>query len=161
MALSLPDPLSAPHIRAHAPGLLKFSMLCPLFCRLRFLVKKWREVDRQGALAHGQAARPVIRGPGGPGPRQQRSLPEASESPPTRDVSSSHTRDPVQKTRPRQRERSSPSPESRSERSLATSEDPEHSLTEYIHHLEVIQQRLGGLPPDSISKKSCRQKIKQ
>ncbi|KAG8516567.1 hypothetical protein J0S82_007138 [Galemys pyrenaicus] len=42
--------------------------------------------------------------------------------------------------------RSNPSPSSRSRRSLAA-EDPERSLTEYIHHLEALQERLGGLPP--------------
>ncbi|XP_059542726.1 pericentrin isoform X13 [Myotis daubentonii] len=138
--------------------------------RLRFLVKKWQEVDRKGALAQSRAPHP-----GFLVPRQQMtppetseslpetsdSPPETSESPPTRDVSFSHTRDPVPKASPRRRERSNPSPNSRSERSLTASQDPEHSLTEYIHHLEMIQQRLVGLPPDSTSKKSCRQKNKQ
>jgi pericentrin len=41
------------------------------------------------------------------------------------------------------------------------SQDPEPSLTEYIHHLEMAQQRLVGLPQDSASKKSCHQMIKQ
>ncbi|XP_015416174.1 PREDICTED: pericentrin isoform X2 [Myotis davidii] len=138
--------------------------------RLRFLVKKWQEVDRKGALVQSRAPHP-----GFLVPRQQmtppetseslpetsESLPETSESPPTRDVSFSHTRDSVPKASPRRRERSNPSPNSRSERSLTASQDPERSLTEYIHHLEMIQQRLVGLPPDSTSKKSCRQKNKQ
>lgn len=138
--------------------------------RLRFLVKKWQEVDRKGALVQSRAPHP-----GFLVPRQQmtppetseslpetsESPPETSESPPTRDVSFSHTRDSVPKASPRRRERSSPSPNSRSERSLTASQDPERSLTEYIHHLEMIQQRLVGLPPDSTSKKSCRQKNKQ
>ncbi|XP_070263128.1 pericentrin isoform X5 [Myotis yumanensis] len=137
--------------------------------RLRFLVKKWQEVDRKGALVQSRAPHP-----GFLVPRQQmtppetseslpdtsESPPETSESPPTRDVSFSHTRDPVPKASPRRRERSNPSPNSRSERSLTASQDPERSLTEYIHHLEMIQQRLVGLPPDSTSKKSCRQKNK-
>ncbi|NWI90064.1 PCNT protein, partial [Pitta sordida] len=38
-----------------------------------------------------------------------------------------------------------PSPSSASEKSLVPPQDPERSLTEYIHRLEVIQQRLGGL----------------
>ncbi|XP_045708339.1 pericentrin isoform X2 [Phyllostomus hastatus] len=124
--------------------------------RLRFLVKKWQEVDRKGALVQGRAPRT-----GFPGSRPQMTPPETSESPPTRDVSFSQTRDSVPKASPRRRERSNPSPSSRSERSLSASRDPEHSLTEYIHHLEMIQQRLGGVPPDSTSKKSCRQKTKQ
>ncbi|XP_054435329.1 pericentrin isoform X3 [Pteronotus mesoamericanus] len=135
--------------------------------RLRFLVKKWQEVDRKGALVQGRAPRTgisVSRQQLTP-PETSESLPETSESPPessksppTRDVSSSHTRDSVPKASPRRRERSNPSPNSRS---LTASQDPEHSLTEFIHHLEMIQQRLGGVPPDSTSKKSCRQKTKQ
>ncbi|XP_072826746.1 pericentrin [Vicugna pacos] len=115
--------------------------------RLRFLVKKWQQVDGRGAVAPGWARA------GPPVPQRQQSSPDASESPPTRDVSSSHARDPVAKASPRRRERS--------ERSLTASQDPEHSLTEYIHHLEIIQQRLGGVPPDSTSKKPCYQKTKQ
>ncbi|XP_006894104.1 PREDICTED: pericentrin [Elephantulus edwardii] len=82
--------------------------------RLRFLVKKWQEVDRKGALPQSKAVRSG-----------------------KRSISSSSLR---------------------SERSLDASQDPEQSLTEYIHHLEMIQQRLGGIPPDSTSKKSCHQK---
>ncbi|NXS43114.1 PCNT protein, partial [Balaeniceps rex] len=37
-----------------------------------------------------------------------------------------------------------PSMSSASEKSLVPTQDPERSLTEYIHHLEAIQQRLGG-----------------
>lgn len=124
--------------------------------RLRFLVKKWQEVDRKGALVQGRAPRT-----GFPGSRSQLTPPEPSESPPTRDVSFSQTRGSLPKASPRRRERSSPSPNSRSERSLSASQDPERSLTEYIHHLEMIQQRLGGVLPDSTSKKCCRQKTKQ
>ncbi|NXW53991.1 PCNT protein, partial [Eurystomus gularis] len=40
-----------------------------------------------------------------------------------------------------------PSTSSASENSLAPTQDPERSLTEYIHRLEVIQQRLGGAQP--------------
>ncbi|XP_063577014.1 pericentrin isoform X10 [Pongo abelii] len=129
--------------------------------RLRFLVKKWQEVDRKGALAQGKAARP------GPRARRPQSPPRTRESPPTRDVPSGHTRDPARGHRlaaaasPHSGGRATPSPNSRLERSLTASQDPEHSLTEYIHHLEVIQQRLGGVLPDSTSKKSCHQMIKQ
>ncbi|KFQ98311.1 Pericentrin, partial [Opisthocomus hoazin] len=44
-------------------------------------------------------------------------------------------------------DRSHPSTSPASEKSLAPSQDPERSLTEYIHRLEVIQQRLGGAQP--------------
>lgn len=40
-----------------------------------------------------------------------------------------------------------PSPSSAPEKSLVPPQDPEQSLTEYIHRLEVIQQRLGGVQP--------------
>ncbi|NWX17014.1 PCNT protein, partial [Aegotheles bennettii] len=40
-----------------------------------------------------------------------------------------------------------PSTSSASEKSLVPTQDPERSLTEYIHRLEVIQQRLGGVQP--------------
>ncbi|KFW12134.1 Pericentrin, partial [Fulmarus glacialis] len=40
-----------------------------------------------------------------------------------------------------------PSTSSASEKSLVPIQDPEQSLTEYIHRLEVIQQRLGGAQP--------------
>ncbi|NXS10300.1 PCNT protein, partial [Neodrepanis coruscans] len=39
------------------------------------------------------------------------------------------------------------SPSAASEKSLVPPHDPERSLTEYIHRLEVIQQRLGGMQP--------------
>ncbi|XP_064135675.1 pericentrin isoform X2 [Loxodonta africana] len=129
--------------------------------RLRFLVRKWQEVDRKGTLLQGRALRPEA-----PLSQWQPPLPETRGSPPTRDASSSLIRDlacgagPTPTAPPRRRERSTPSPNSRSERSLDASQDPEQSLTEYIHHLEVIQQRLGGIPPESTSKKSSRQKIK-
>ncbi|KFP83981.1 Pericentrin, partial [Apaloderma vittatum] len=40
-----------------------------------------------------------------------------------------------------------PSTSSASDESLMPIQDPERSLTEYIHRLEVIQQRLGGAQP--------------
>ncbi|CAO2608481.1 Pcnt, partial [Lemmus lemmus] len=129
--------------------------------RLRFLVKKWQEVDRKGALIHCRSTRQGHRMS-----RRQRSPSETRASLPTRDVSSGHIKDSRHSSRSSaavslgKGERSTSSPNSRLERSLAASQDPEHSLTEYIHHLEMIQQRLGGLPPDS-TQKSCHQKIKQ
>ncbi|NXP05199.1 PCNT protein, partial [Thinocorus orbignyianus] len=38
-------------------------------------------------------------------------------------------------------------PSTSSEKSLVPAEDPERSLTEYIHRLEVIQRRLGAVHP--------------
>ncbi|XP_052600604.1 pericentrin isoform X11 [Peromyscus californicus insignis] len=129
--------------------------------RLRFLVKKWQEVDRKGALLHGRSTRQGHRMS-----RRQHSPSENRASLPTREVSSGHIKDSRHSPRSSAAislgkvERSPSSPNSRLERSLTASQDPEHSLTEYIHHLEMIQQRLGGLPPDS-TQKSCHQKSKQ
>uniref|UniRef100_A0A8C5ZLA1 Pericentrin n=1 Tax=Marmota marmota marmota TaxID=9994 RepID=A0A8C5ZLA1_MARMA len=98
---------------------------------------------------------------------QQLSPPETRLTPPTQDEPSGLARDTAQGSGPAAaafpswKERSAPSPNSRLERALAASQDSEHSLTEYIHHLEMIQQRLVGVQPDSTSKKSCRQKTKQ
>lgn len=129
--------------------------------RLRFLVKKWQEVDRKGALIHCRSTRQGHRMS-----RRQHSPSETRTSLPTREVSSGHIKDSRHSPRSSaavslgKEERSTSSPNSRLERSLAASHNAEHSLTEYIHHLEMIQQRLGGLPPDS-TQKSCHQKIKQ
>ncbi|NXV09366.1 PCNT protein, partial [Cettia cetti] len=40
-----------------------------------------------------------------------------------------------------------PSPSSAPEKSPVPPQDPEQSLTEYIHRLELIQQRLRGVQP--------------
>ncbi|NXB98753.1 PCNT protein, partial [Orthonyx spaldingii] len=42
------------------------------------------------------------------------------------------------------------SPSSGPEKSLVPPQDPEQSLTEYIHRLEVIQQRLAGVLPGQV-----------
>ncbi|KFV12891.1 Pericentrin, partial [Pterocles gutturalis] len=43
-----------------------------------------------------------------------------------------------------------PATSSPSEKLLVPTQDPERSLTEYIHRLEVIQQRLGGVQPGQV-----------
>ncbi|NXI96364.1 PCNT protein, partial [Psophia crepitans] len=72
-------------------------------------------------------------------------------SPPTRDTGLRHrTSSPrVVSRSPRSclHTRLHPSTSSASEKSLVPTQDPERSLTEYIHRLEVIQQRLGGAQP--------------
>ncbi|XP_031824153.1 pericentrin-like [Sarcophilus harrisii] len=120
--------------------------------RLRFLVKKWQELDRRATFVQSgeldsvpeeavEISRPQ------PPLSSSPSLPETTSSPPTQDLPLSSLKG-----------RRSPSPACRLwDRSLTSpsssadvydsSQDPEHSLTEYIHHLEVIQQRLGGVQP--------------
>ncbi|NXA43257.1 PCNT protein, partial [Eudromia elegans] len=74
-------------------------------------------------------------------------------SPPTRDTGSCHKTSSARflSSSPRSsywlHNRLHPSTSSASEKSLASTQDPERSLTEYIHRLEVIQQRLGGVQP--------------
>uniref|UniRef100_A0ABK0KZD6 Pericentrin n=1 Tax=Rattus norvegicus TaxID=10116 RepID=A0ABK0KZD6_RAT len=128
--------------------------------RLRFLVKKWQEVDRKGALIHhSRSTRHGHR------TSQRQNSPSGTRaSLPTRDVSSGHTKDsrhsPKCSATSLGKGRSTSSTSSRLERSLTASQDPEQSLTEYIHLLEMTQQRLAGLPPDA-PQKACPQKIKQ
>ncbi|NXN86428.1 PCNT protein, partial [Bombycilla garrulus] len=43
-----------------------------------------------------------------------------------------------------------PSPSSAPEKPLVAPQDPEQSLTEYIHRLEMIQQRLRGVQPGQV-----------
>ncbi|KAM9004934.1 pericentrin isoform 5-T5 [Sarcophilus harrisii] len=135
--------------------------------RLRFLVKKWQELDRRATFVQSgeldsvpeeavEISRPQ------PPLSSSPSLPETTSSPPTQDLPLSSLKG-----------RRSPSPACRLwDRSLTSpsssadvydsSQDPEHSLTEYIHHLEVIQQRLGGVQPAELtSKKPAHQKPKK
>ncbi|XP_028925389.1 pericentrin isoform X2 [Ornithorhynchus anatinus] len=123
--------------------------------RLRFLVKKWQAVDRKGVLTGGTELDTV---PGEILEVTKQPLPDARDSPPTRDVSLCHTANGIQVTKPQPApinrfwERSISSPSPVSEKSVACSQDPERSLTEYIHHLEIIQQRLGGAQSEFASK---------
>ncbi|KFP67514.1 Pericentrin, partial [Cariama cristata] len=74
-------------------------------------------------------------------------------SPPTRDTGLCHTTSSARfvSHSPRSsycfHNRLHPSTSSPSEESLVPTQDPERSLMENIHHLEVIQQRLGGVQP--------------
>ncbi|NXA26835.1 PCNT protein, partial [Ibidorhyncha struthersii] len=74
-------------------------------------------------------------------------------SPPTRDTGLCHTTSSARFVSHSLRSfyclhnRLHPSTSSASEKSLVPTQDPERSLTEYIHRLEVIQQRLGGVQP--------------
>ncbi|KFV52744.1 Pericentrin, partial [Gavia stellata] len=74
-------------------------------------------------------------------------------SPPTRDMGLCHRTSPARfgSHSPRSssclHNRLHPSTSSASEKSLVPTQDPERSLMEYIHRLEVIQQRLGGAQP--------------
>ncbi|XP_051244571.1 pericentrin isoform X2 [Dicentrarchus labrax] len=114
--------------------------------RMRFLTRKWQRAIRRLSVSgtvNGHAAGPkaeVLR-------QQQPRL--NTDSPPNRDSSAVH-RDTVSALVPptkspfRLHNRSYSSTSPASGHTGGTSQDPERSLTEYIHHLEKVQQRLVG-----------------
>ncbi|XP_075285816.1 pericentrin isoform X4 [Opisthocomus hoazin] len=127
--------------------------------RLKFLVKKWNKVSRKST--QGETISHSIGGNTASGTRTEvlkEQWPAAVHlcSPPTRDTGfccrTSSAR--FVSRSPRSSycvwDRSHPSTSPASEKSLAPSQDPERSLTEYIHRLEVIQQRLGGAQPGQV-----------
>uniref|UniRef100_A0A8C3V320 Pericentrin n=1 Tax=Catharus ustulatus TaxID=91951 RepID=A0A8C3V320_CATUS len=122
--------------------------------RLKFLVKKWNRVGRKST--QGESISHSIGGNTASGARTE-VLKE--QQPPAVPVSSPPTQDRdtglYHRTSCATRFTSlSPRSSSRSQnrsvspgKSLVPPQDPEQSLTEYIHRLEVIQQRLQGLQP--------------
>uniref|UniRef100_A0A8C0AQC6 Pericentrin n=1 Tax=Buteo japonicus TaxID=224669 RepID=A0A8C0AQC6_9AVES len=121
--------------------------------RLKFLVKKWNKVNRKNG--QGETFSHSIGGNTTSGARTEilkEQQPPAVHvgSPPTRDTGLCHRTSSARivSHSPRSsyclHNRLHPSTSAASEKSLVPPQDPEQSLTEYIHHLEVIQQRLGG-----------------
>ncbi|KAM6917864.1 pericentrin isoform 2-T2 [Lycodopsis pacificus] len=114
--------------------------------RMRFLTRKWQRAIRR--LSVSGAVNGHAQGPKAEVLRQQHPRLKFN-SPPNRDSSSVH-RDTVSALVPptkspfRLHNRVYSSASLGSEHSRGTSEDPERSLTEYIHHLEKVQQRLVG-----------------
>lgn len=115
--------------------------------RMRFLTRKWQKSIRKLSLSgtvNGHA----------PGPkaevlRQQQQPRSNPSSPQTRDSHAVHRETvsflvPPSKSPFRLHNRSYSSTALASVHSGGTSLDPERSLTEYIHHLEKVQQRLAG-----------------
>ncbi|XP_071977619.1 pericentrin isoform X2 [Engystomops pustulosus] len=119
--------------------------------RLKFLVRKWHKVSRKsGGGGEDSGTRQV------PGNRMDILQPLGAttlNSPPTRDQPFSLCRSPntsIGTIHQRQSPWQSPkwaahSPSLTPERSHHSSQDPDHSITEYIQHLEIVQRRLGGL----------------
>ncbi|NXF35203.1 PCNT protein, partial [Nyctibius bracteatus] len=98
--------------------------------------------------------------------KEQQPPPVHLGSPPTRDTGLCHRTSSARlmSSSPRSphclNNRLQPSTSSASEKSLVPTQDPERSLTEYIHRLEVIQQRLGGMQPGKnrlVTPHSCQQ----
>ncbi|XP_030807831.1 pericentrin isoform X3 [Camarhynchus parvulus] len=130
--------------------------------RLKFLVKKWNKVGRKST--QGESISHSIGGNTASGARTE-VLKE--QQPPAGPVSSPLTQDrdtglchrtscaarftslsPRSSSRSHNRLHQSPS--SAPDKSLVPPQDPEQSLTEYIHRLEVIQQRLRGVQPGQV-----------
>lgn len=109
--------------------------------RLKFLTRKWQRATRRGAPTsstvngHAAVSRTEVL-------RQQHPGANHISSPPTRD--SSPILIPPMKSPFRLQHRVYSSPTLAAERTGEASQEAERSLTEYIHHLEKVQQRLGG-----------------
>ncbi|XP_076198080.1 pericentrin isoform X2 [Aptenodytes patagonicus] len=127
--------------------------------RLKFLVKKWNKVGRKST--QGETISHSIGGNTASGARteilkEQQPPSVHISSPPTRDTALCHRTSSARfvSRSPRSsyclHNRLHPSTSSASEKSLVPTQDPERSLTEYIHRLEVIQQRLGGAQPGQV-----------
>ncbi|KAK9534370.1 hypothetical protein VZT92_009414 [Zoarces viviparus] len=114
--------------------------------RMKFLTRKWQRAIRR--LSVSGTVNGHAQGPKAEVLRQQHPRLKFN-SPPNRDSSAVH-RDTVSALVPptkspfRLHNRVYSSTSLGSEHSGGTSEDPERSLTEYIHHLEKVQQRLVG-----------------
>ncbi|XP_032920323.2 pericentrin isoform X3 [Catharus ustulatus] len=127
--------------------------------RLKFLVKKWNRVGRKST--QGESISHSIGASGARTEVLKEQQPPAVpvSSPPTQDRDTGLYHRTSCATRftslsPRSSSRSQnrlhPSPSSAPGKSLVPPQDPEQSLTEYIHRLEVIQQRLQGLQPGQV-----------
>ncbi|XP_018091514.1 pericentrin isoform X2 [Xenopus laevis] len=123
--------------------------------RLKFLVRKWHKINKKAVLED-----PVVQTSAafkqGPLTRtdilhQQNIGSVLLNSPPTKDVPLCLRPSPVStsihspKTTHWTHNRSGSSPALTPEQPQSTSHDPERSISEYIRHLELVQQRLGGL----------------
>ncbi|XP_074728483.1 pericentrin isoform X10 [Strix uralensis] len=127
--------------------------------RLKFLVKKWNKVSRKSV--QGETVSHSIRRNAASGARteilkEQQPPAVHVSSPPTRDTGLCHRTSSARfvSRSPRSsyclHNRLHLSTSSASEKSLLPNQDPERSLTEYIHRLEAIQQRLGGVQPGKV-----------
>ncbi|XP_078537558.1 pericentrin isoform X2 [Lissotriton helveticus] len=118
--------------------------------RLKFLVKKWQKLHKKGGPveAHAQVSTPhqVF----GIRPEVLRHS-VILNSPPTKEIASCHRSNSATilghspKSPYFLHSKSHTVSTSSPNRSRTSSDEPEHSLLDYIRHLEVVQQRLGGL----------------
>ncbi|XP_016155235.1 PREDICTED: pericentrin [Ficedula albicollis] len=160
-----PSPADLQLSRSHSRPFTKFRCAVRAviaISRLKFLVKKWNRVGRKST--QGESISHSIGGNTASGARKEvlkEQQPPAApvSSPPTqdRDTGLCHRTSCAARftsLSPRSSSRSHnrlhPSPGSAPGKSLVPPQDPEQSLTEYIHRLEVIQQRLQGVQPGQV-----------
>ncbi|XP_071373521.1 pericentrin isoform X2 [Centroberyx affinis] len=115
--------------------------------RMRFLTRKWQRAIRRLSISgtvngHAPGSRAEVL-------KQHQQRSNSESSPPNRDSSAIHretvsTLVPPVKSPFRLHNRTYSTSTMASVHSGGTSHDPERSLTEYIHHLEKVQQRLVG-----------------
>ncbi|XP_063286110.1 pericentrin isoform X2 [Pelobates fuscus] len=147
-----PSPADVQVPNSHRPGLTKFRSAVRVviaISRLKFLVNKWNKIYRKSnngeAGKHSSALLQQVSS------RMDVLQPLGSNllnSPPTRDMPLCLRLSPATiGVSPRQplwtQNRLNHS--NTSERLSYPTQDPEHSITEYIKHLEMVQQKLGGL----------------
>ncbi|XP_069589372.1 pericentrin isoform X2 [Ranitomeya imitator] len=116
--------------------------------RLKFLVRKWHKVNRKSSGDDsGTRQVPVNRME-----VLQQLVGTTLNSPPTRDLPfvlyhspNANVGTASLKTSQWTPKWTGQSPSHTHERSRHSSQDPEHSITEYIQHLEMVQRRLGGV----------------
>ncbi|XP_063256253.1 pericentrin isoform X3 [Prinia subflava] len=119
--------------------------------RLKFLVKKWNKVGRKSTQGESISHSTGASGARSEVLREQQPPAVGASSPPTRDRPGCAARATGLSPRSsRPHCRLHPSPSSVADKSLVPPQDPEQSLTEYIHRLEVIQQRLQGVQPGQV-----------
>uniref|UniRef100_A0A8D0HCE0 Pericentrin/AKAP-450 centrosomal targeting domain-containing protein n=1 Tax=Sphenodon punctatus TaxID=8508 RepID=A0A8D0HCE0_SPHPU len=127
--------------------------------RLKFLVKKWHKIKKKGvqieAISHTTGHNPVFEAEIEV-LRQHQFTGVNVDCPPSRTTESCYRTSSARfvsdskKSSDWLSNRSHLSTNSASEKSLVSTQDPERSLNEYIHRLEVIQQRLGSAHPGNM-----------
>ncbi|XP_039925035.1 pericentrin isoform X2 [Hirundo rustica] len=171
-----PSPADLQLSRSHSRPFTKFRCAVRAIIaisRLKFLVKKWNKVGRKSTQSES-----ISHSTGGNTASGARTEVLKEQQPPAVPVSSPPTRDrdtglchrpscaarftsPSPRSSSRSHSRLHPSPSSAAEKSLVPPQDPEQSLTEYIHRLEVIQQRLRGVQPGQVLGSSHQRNLKK
>ncbi|XP_069081596.1 pericentrin-like [Pleurodeles waltl] len=148
-----PSPVDLQVVSTHSHAFTKFRSTVRAviaISRLKFLVKKWQKVHKRGCPVETQAQVSTPHQVFGTRSEVLRHS-VILNSPPTREITSCHKSNSAtilghsSKSPYFLHNKSHTLSTSSPNRSHTSSDEPEHSLLEYIRHLEVIQQRLGGL----------------